>query len=206
MVGVAPSSAGETRAWIPSQSGTTSRCQTGDEPLRGELLGADRLAAAARELADRQTCTTLPSAREDVRSATLVDVAESELAGVYRILAADVRDDTPVSPSRRVASRQLLPDRRADHVSFETICPQTTVPSCPGWRAVPYAAYSRASSRRPSRSWSHTDSRVDREGLELFIMAYQDVSPLIDRRGLGRADHAPHRPHREPAAAGAPGT
>lgn len=147
----------------------------GDEPLRGELFGSDRLVAAARELAGQQSST---SARTRVKTPLLglVDTAEAELRRVYHVLAADVHDDTPVSPAAEwlldnfyLIEQQiaLVRDDLPSHYGAEL--PRLDQGPLSGFPRVFEAAAALV---------MHTDSRIERESLELFTMAYQDVAPL----------------------------
>jgi len=148
----------------------------GDAPLRGELLGTDRLAAAARALARQQLWS---EARKGTRTPllTLVDAAETELASAYRILAADVREDTPVSP----AAEWLLDNFYLIEEQIRLVrddLPLHYGAELPRLESGPFATFPRVLEAAVTLV-THTDSRVEREGLELFTMAYQDVAPLL---------------------------
>ncbi len=148
---------------------------TGNEPLRDELLGSDRLAAVARALAQRQVWTdTRKRARNPLLR--LVDEAEVELASAYRILAADVRDDTPVSPAAEwLLDNYYLIEEQIGLVRDDL--PVDYGAELPHLTDGPFATLPRVFEAIVSLV-AHTDSRVERESLELFTMAYQDVSPL----------------------------
>ena len=146
-----------------------------DEPFRGELLGSDRLAAAARDLARGQAWT---AGRGRIKTPLLarIDIAASEIARVYQVLAADVRDDTPVSPAAEwLLDNYYLAEEQITLVRDDL--PLDYGAELPRLESGPFATYPRVFEAIVELV-AHTDSRVDRESLELFIMAYQDVSPL----------------------------
>ncbi len=147
----------------------------GDEPLRGELLGTDRLVAASRALAEQQSWTT---ARTRARTPLnrLVDTAEAELESIYRILAADVRDDTPISPAAEwLLDNYYLIEEQVALVRDDL--PSDYGAELPRLDQGPLAGFPRVFEAIVSLV-AHTDSRIDRECLELFILAYEDVTPL----------------------------
>ncbi|MGB4581416.1 MAG: glucoamylase family protein [Coriobacteriia bacterium] len=147
-----------------------------DEPIRGELLGTDRLIAAARVLAGQQSWS---SARTRAKTPLLgmVDAAEAELAKVYHILAADVHDGTPVSPAAEwLLDNFYLIEEQVSLVRDDL--PSNYGAELPSLKSGPLADFPRVF-EAVVLLVTHTDSRIERDGLELFIMAYQDVAPLM---------------------------
>jgi cyclic beta-1,2-glucan synthetase len=69
-----------------------------DTPLRAELLGAERLAGVARALAAGQVWECA-SGRNGAALLGMLESGDRQLGAVYRRLAADVREDIPVSPA-----------------------------------------------------------------------------------------------------------
>ena len=160
---------------MPNLASTPPRLTDTDDPLRGELIGAERLAAEARALARRQTWS-----RADGRKSTalleMIDIAEQELTAVYRRLAADSREDVPVSPAAEwlldnfyLVEEQIRLVRDDLPGGYSARRPRLDGGSCAGLPRIFEAAVSLV---------SHTDSRIDAPVLELYTMAYQDVSPL----------------------------
>ena len=146
-----------------------------DEPLRGELLGLDRLLAEARSLARRQRWSSEPL-RKRTPVLRLVESAAEEIASIYRVLVADARDDIPVAPAAEwlldnyyLVQEQItlvsedLPARYGSELSQLTDGPFSGYPRLMEAMAVLLA---------------HTDSRLDEETLVGFCMAYQEASPL----------------------------
>jgi cyclic beta-1,2-glucan synthetase len=144
-------------------------------PLRGELLGADRLAARARSLARRQQWTCIAGqARTPLLD--LITVAERELSIVYRRLSADVREEIPVSP----AAEWLLDNYYLIEEQIRLVrddLPEHYGAELPRLEAGDYRFLPRVFEMMIELV-SHTDSRVDQPSLESFTMAFQDVSPL----------------------------
>lgn len=147
----------------------------GDEPFRAELLGADRLTAVARALARRQEWTA-----ERTRAATpllaMVDVAERDLTGFYRTLTTDVRDDIPVAPAAEwlidnfyLIEEQLRIVRDSLPANYGAELPRLT--------SGPFTGLPRVFEIVATLA-AHTDAHFERDRLESFVMAYQDISPL----------------------------
>ncbi len=148
---------------------------SGDEPLRTEILGAERLSEAARALAARQQHSTA----ETVRATPLLSVlehAEDSLHQVYDGLAIAARDQVPVS----VAAEWLLDNFYLIEEQIRTVrddlpadygaeLPRLTSGELSGFPRIFEAVALLVAS---------TDARLDREHLVRFIMSYQDVSPL----------------------------
>ncbi|MDZ4167476.1 MAG: glucoamylase family protein [Coriobacteriia bacterium] len=144
-------------------------------PLRGGLLGADRLAASARALARDQkwTCATRESRTPLL---DLLAIAERELATVYRRLAADVHENIPVSP----AAEWLLDNYYLIEEQIRLVrddLPAHYGAELPRLSTGDYRLLPRVFEMMVTLV-SHTDSRIDQTSLESFTMAYQDASPL----------------------------
>ena len=73
---------------------------------------------------------------------------------------------------RRMAARQLLPDRRADPHRASGTCPRATAASCRAWPTGPSAGLPRVYDIA-LEAISHGDGRVDAESLRRFVAAYQ---------------------------------
>ncbi|MDZ4179968.1 MAG: cyclic beta 1-2 glucan synthetase, partial [Coriobacteriia bacterium] len=160
----------------PTIEAAQSAVPGSDEPLRGELLGAERLAAAARRLARAQVWAQ-PTDRARTPLLRLIDEVERDLTGVYRILATDVRDDIPVAP----AAEWLLDNFYLVEEQIRLVrddLPLDYGAELPRLTTGPFTAFPRVFEAAVVLTM-HTDSRIDREGLELYTMAYQDVSPLL---------------------------
>jgi len=145
-------------------------------PLRGELLGADRLADAARALASAQRSTFVPM-RARTPLLALVDSAERELTAVYRILAADVHDDIPVAPAAEwLLDNFYLIDEQIRLIRDDL--PPDYGAELPRLIAGPFVSFPRVFEAMLALT-AHTDSRIEPEVLERYVMAYQDISPLL---------------------------
>ncbi|MBN2848477.1 MAG: hypothetical protein JXP72_08530, partial [Coriobacteriia bacterium] len=154
---------------------TSPQSVADDAPLRGELLGSDRLAAEARRLARIQVWEQSASRRRTPLLG-LVETAKGQLDTVYQTLAADTRDDIPVSP----AAEWLLDNFYLIEEQVRTVAddlPERYGAELPRLTSGPYAGYPRVFEAILTLV-EHTDSRIDRRQLELFVMAYQDTSPL----------------------------
>ncbi|MRS12645.1 MAG: hypothetical protein EG823_06200 [Actinobacteria bacterium] len=148
----------------------------GDRPFRGELLGIDRLAAAARGLAQDQSWT-VRKPRGKTPLLGMVDVAERELAAIYGALATDVRNDIPVSPAAEwLLDNYYLIEEQIRFVRDDL--PANYGAELPRLEAGSFAGFPRTFEAAVTLI-AHTDARVEQEVLELFAMAYQDVSPLL---------------------------
>ncbi|MHB1324292.1 MAG: glucoamylase family protein, partial [Coriobacteriia bacterium] len=146
-----------------------------DRPFRGELLRADRLEAAARALARTQ----VPAAGRLRRGTTLLavmEVASRELTAVYRTLATDAREDIPVSPAAEWLLDNFYLIEEQVRLVREDL-PAHYGAELPRLGHGPFAELPRVL-EAVATLVSHTDSRIEREPLERFIVAYQDITPL----------------------------
>ncbi|MFA5844190.1 MAG: glucoamylase family protein [Coriobacteriia bacterium] len=156
------------------QAGHSSNA-SGGEPLRGELLGLDRLVERARELAAEHTWTTQGLVR-GTPLLSLVERAGRELATVNAHMTRTVRDQAAVSPSVEwlldnyyLIEQQVKTVQEDLPADFGVELPRLTAGPLKGFPRV-YAA--------AAALIAHTDARLDHDYLVHFIMAYQDVSPL----------------------------
>jgi len=146
-----------------------------DEPLRTELLGAERLSEAARSLAVDQEWTAADSLRATPLLA-LLERAEDSLHAVYDRLAVAARDQVPVSVAAEwlldnfyLIEEQIRTVRDDLPVDYGTELPRLTAGVLRDFPRVFEAVALLVAS---------TDARLDREHLVRFITSFQDVSPL----------------------------
>ncbi|HET6617304.1 MAG TPA: glycosyl transferase, partial [Gemmatimonadota bacterium] len=145
------------------------------EPIRAEIFGAERLAQDAQSLARSQRI--YPPGRR--KGFPLLDRFEDNaraLLQAYRSLAEEVQKDEPISPTAEwlidnfhIIDEQLIEIREALPSSYYRELPKLS--------GGPMADHPRAY----GIAWAfvaHTDSRFDPHLLELFLRAYQDVTPL----------------------------
>ena len=157
-----------------------SRAEASDEllvgPIRGELLGADHLAARARAVARAQR---LVVERVPLRSARLLArLAETRrlLTSAHERLTSAVADGVDAGP----AAEWLLDNY---HVVQEHL--QEVRASLPGgyYRELPELAsgpltgYPRVYEMAISLI-SHTEARVDLDNVDLYVESFQSVAPL----------------------------
>ncbi len=147
----------------------------GDEPLRSELLGAERLSEAARVLAASQQWT----AADNLRATPLLPLlerAEDSLRSVYDRLAVAARDQVPVS----VSAEWLLDNYYLVEEQIRTVrddLPDDYGTELPRLVAGPLRDFPRVF-EAVALLVASTDARLDREHLVRFVTAFQDVSPL----------------------------
>ena len=146
-----------------------------DEPLRGELLSVDRLAAAARDLAADQERVVAPSAVSTPLLGMLTRAAAA-LAVFNRTMSVQARESSAVSPSVEwLLDNYYLVEEQVRLVlddlppEYGVELPRLTSGELKGYPRVYQAA---------EVLLSHTDSRLEVDQLERFIMAFQEVSPL----------------------------
>ncbi|MBC7894949.1 MAG: cyclic beta 1-2 glucan synthetase, partial [Cytophagaceae bacterium] len=148
-------------------------------PIRGDLLGADHLAARARTVARSQRLATgsLP-----LRPARLL----ARLAETRRILS-DARDrllaETAEGVEAGPAAEWLLDNYYVVQEHLQEI--RTSLPGgyyreLPELDSGPLAGYPRAYEIAIALI-SHTEARVDLENVDLFVEAFQGVTPLSVR-------------------------
>lgn len=145
------------------------------EPLRVELMSAQRLADEARALAAVQSWSaTRLAGRTPLLD--LLDDADATVSATYRRLAEDAHADVPVS----VAAEWLLDNHYLVEEQVRTA--REDLPAAFGAELPHLTEGPLAGSPRIFEAVvlliAGTDARLDRELLRQFIMAYQDVSPL----------------------------
>lgn len=146
-----------------------------DTPLRAELLGAERLASVARSLAAGQVWECA-SGRNGAALLGMLESGDRQLGAVYRRLAADVREDIPVSPAAEwILDNYYLIEEQVRLVRDEL--PADYGAELPRLVAGRFAGTPRVLEATVTLV-SHTDARVDRQTLESFFLAYQDEAPL----------------------------
>ncbi len=148
---------------------------SGDNPLRGELLSAERLADAARELASTQPWTSAEMLRA-TPLLPLIERAEESLSAVYTSLALAVRKQIPVS----VSAEWLLDNFYLVEEQIRTVrddLPDDYGAELPRLLEGELRDYPRVF-EAVALLVTATDARLDREHLERFVMAFQDISPL----------------------------
>ncbi|MGB4594181.1 MAG: hypothetical protein WBI63_10485, partial [Coriobacteriia bacterium] len=146
-----------------------------DAPLRTELLSAERLGEAARTLAATQRHAVDQRARTTPLLA-LLDGADAAIARVYNRLAADAREQIPIS----VSAEWLLDNYYLVEEQIRTVrddLPADYGVELPRLLSGDLSGYPRIF-EAVALLVSASDARLDREHLERFVMAFQDVSAL----------------------------
>jgi len=147
----------------------------GDLPLRGELLGAERLEEVARRLGRTQEWR----AEGGPKVTPLLGVTERAhrvLRDFYSAMATDVREQVPIS----VASEWLLDNFYLIEEQVRAITddlPPHYGEELPHLVSGALRDYPRIYEAIVSLV-THTDARIDREHLTRFTMAYQQTAPL----------------------------
>jgi cyclic beta-1,2-glucan synthetase len=146
-----------------------------DKPLRGELLSADRLAEAARDLAGRQK-HIVPTAAVSTPLIGMLTRAAAALAEFNRTMSLEAREAAAVSPSVEwLLDNHYLIEEQVRLVlddlppEYGVELPRLTSGELKGYPRVYEAA---------ELLLSHTDSRLETDHLERYVMAYQEVSAL----------------------------
>ena len=152
----------------------------GDEllagPIRGDLLGADHLAARAREVARGQRLT---AHRRPLRPARLL----ARLGETGRILAAAYERLSSIPADERDASSAddwLLDNYHVVQEQLQEV--QANLPGgyyreLPELAGGPLAGYPRVYEIALSLI-SHTEARLDVENVDLYVSSFQGVAPL----------------------------
>lgn len=145
------------------------------EPLRAEILTAERLADEARRIASEQAWET-PSAARSTPLIGLIERAAASLAQDNGDLVAMVRADIAAPPAAEwlldnyyLIEEQVLLVREDLPAGYGAELPRLTRGDHQGFPRI-YEAL--------EFLVEHTDSRVDEEQLVAFVSAYQEVSPL----------------------------
>jgi cyclic beta-1,2-glucan synthetase len=155
------------RAMPPSEEGL-------EEPIRGELLGIERLEKSAQELASSHRLTT--RGRRRGRLLARLEHNGRVLLACYRSIAAAIPEDRSISP----AAGWLIDNFHIVEEQWRQI--REDLPAG-FYRQLPLLADGPLAGepRIYSIAWAfieHTDSRVDLEGLRRFVVSYQEAQPL----------------------------
>jgi cyclic beta-1,2-glucan synthetase len=146
----------------------------GEEPIRAELFGIERLEQHAESLAAAQRTTDEPSRGRDL----LPRVRENSgvLLAAYRSVAETVREKSEITPAAEwlldnfhIVEEQFREIR--DHLpgSYYRLLPKIAAGHLAGYPRVHGLAWAYV---------AHTDSRFELETLQGFVRAYQRVQPL----------------------------
>ena len=146
----------------------------GDEPIREELFGVERLEDHARSLARAQGIN--PRLTRGVSlNARLAD-NEAQLRQTFRMTMLGVKTQTPITPAAEwLVDNFHLVERHIRDV--RTNLPPAFYRLLPKLAAGPFIGCPRVF----GVAWAyvaHTDSRFDAEVLKRFMRAYQEVQPL----------------------------
>ncbi|HEX9092854.1 MAG TPA: cyclic beta 1-2 glucan synthetase, partial [Coriobacteriia bacterium] len=146
-----------------------------DGPLRAELLSIERLAERARELAASQTVAVKTRPRTTPLR-LLLKTAGEQLAAFNTIMAEGARAGRPISPSMEwlLDNYYLIEDQV--RTAAEDL-PTGYGTELPRLAAGPLADFPRIY-EASAVLLAHTDSRVEADYLDRFVMAYQEHSAL----------------------------
>ena len=143
-------------------------------PLRGELFGIERLEEHARNLSAAQRVTTYRT-RDRALAQRLARNA-AYLLHANRAFAQTAGEGHHATPAAEwLADNYHLVDMQIREIGVDL--PPGYYAQLPKLAAGPFAGLPRVF----GAAWSlitHTDSRLDLDGLRRFIMAYQEVQPL----------------------------
>ncbi len=146
-----------------------------DPPLRLDLLSVEGLAERARALAAEQTSKVKRGPRSTPLK-TLLRQAAVELAAANAVMAAGARDGRSVSPAMEwLLDNYYLIDEQARTASEDL--PAGYGAELPRLTTGPLAGFPRIYEAAVTLL-AHTDSRIEEEHLERFVMAYQEIAPL----------------------------
>jgi cyclic beta-1,2-glucan glucanotransferase len=144
-------------------------------PIRGELLGTERLAERARLLAREQRVAT-PDRRRRAPLLERLDDTREILADAHARLAAAAERDVAIGP----AAEWFLDNYHviAEHLrEVRESLPRGYYRELPKLAGGPLAGYPRVYEIAITLI-SHTEARVDLETVELLVRAYQEVRTL----------------------------
>jgi cyclic beta-1,2-glucan synthetase len=146
----------------------------GEQPIREELFGVERLQEHARSLAWAQASDSVPS-RGVSLGARLSD-NEARLRQTYRATLLALQAAMPITPAAEwlvdnfhLVERHIRDVRANLPPAFYRLLPKLVAGpfvGCPRVFGIAWAYV------------AHTDSRFDAEALTCFMRAYQDVQPL----------------------------
>ena len=145
-------------------------------PLRGELLGTDQLADKARAVARRQRLSAGRGRRRKAPLLTRLTQTRRILEDVHARLAEGGERDVDIGP----AGDWLLDNFHVvrEHIrEIRDTLPRGFYRELPELSSGPLAGYPRVYELAITLI-SHSEARVDRENLALFVAAFQTASPL----------------------------
>ena len=161
-------------------------------PIRGELLGLDRLAERARSLARAQVVRPFEEGTRRTLLLSRLDVSRRVVSEAYARLLAASGAGTDVGP----AGEWLLDNYhvvRSTSARCARACRAATTASCRSSRSGPLAGYPRVYEIAITLI-AHTEARIDRANVELFVARVPGGHAAHDRRAVGDAgDAAPRR-------------
>ncbi len=173
------------RGVVVTAGGTRARAKSSEEllagPIRGELLGADHLAARARALARSQSVSSksAKAARVSMHSTRLLQ----RLADTKRVLRA-AHGRLQASPSEveeaGPAAEWLLDNFHVIQEQLQEVrssLPRGYYRELPELRSGPLTGYPRVYEIAITLI-SHTEARLDHANVDLFLTSFQSVSPL----------------------------
>ena len=145
-----------------------------DEAIREELFSVERIEQHAESLAAAQSVSSQPKrGRPLAKRVRDNDVA---LLGAYRVIAAAIADERPITPAAEwlIDNFHLAEDQIRE---IRTDLPPSYYRQLPKLAEGPFEGYPRIF----EVAWAfvaHTDSRFEPEMLQRFVLAYQRVQPL----------------------------
>jgi cyclic beta-1,2-glucan synthetase len=145
-------------------------------PIRGELLGTDQLAEKARTVAGRELVATRPGARRAVPLLTRVAQTRRILDAARARLADAAGRGIDVGPAGDWLLDNFHLVQEHIHEVYETL-PRGYYRELPELATGPLAGFPRVYELAIALI-SHSEARVDLDNLDLFVTAWQTVSPL----------------------------
>ncbi len=158
-----------------SEPGATRPRRTREQPLRAELLSADRLAEEARRVATAQQLEagprprTTPLLAEVERAATSLESDNRELALAVRAGRAATPAGEWLLDNHYLIEEQILLVREDLPARYGTELPRLAAGEHAGLPRIYEALLTLI---------THTDSRIDEESLLSFTDGFQEVAPL----------------------------
>ncbi|HEX6063947.1 MAG TPA: hypothetical protein VFZ04_06970, partial [Longimicrobiales bacterium] len=145
-------------------------------PLRGELLGTDRLVERAQELSRVQTLDTQRAPTRDAPLLVRLDDTRRVLAEAQELLADAVAREVDVGPAAAWFLDNYYVVQEHMREVRESL-PRGYYQELPRLSAGPLAGYPRVYELATTLI-SHTEARVDLDNVEAFVRAFQDERPL----------------------------
>lgn len=143
-------------------------------PIRGELLGADHLAARAREVARGQRLASKRQALRPARLLARLRDTQRILDNAFTRLSEEPRDD--LGP----ADEWLLDNYYVVQTQLQEVrenLPRGYYRELPELASGPLAGYPRVYQLALSLI-SHTEARIDLENVDLYVASFQSVTAL----------------------------